>query len=101
MPWRIYERDRARDDVDRQERRRELDNTFRDVRRDVKGLGEKVDHLALIVEQLKDKDEAEANQRAGRVSVGKAIWIYILGGALLLVSIASGIVSIVVQARGG
>lgn len=101
VPWRIYERDRARDNADRQDRRRELDNVFRDIRREMREMRESDERLTAAVREMRQREEAEDNQRAGKVAVGRAVWIYILGGLLMLTSIASGIVTIVVAATGG
>lgn len=94
VPWRIYERDRERDDRDRDQRRRELDRILAGLRQGLERVETKVD---TVIDDL----EAEDNQRTGKVAVGRAIWVYVAGGALLLISIASGIVSIVVTLRGG
>jgi len=93
VPWRVYERDRIRDDRDRDTRRRELDHVLADMRQEIREVRE-------IAETVKDNQEADANQRSGKASVGKAIYTYVLLGIAAVVSIGVGVATLVVLITG-
>lgn len=93
VPWRVYERDRIRDDRDRDTRRRELDHVLSDMRTELREVRE-------IAEAVRDNQEADANQRSGKAAVGKAIYTYVLLGIAAVVSIGVGIATLVVLVSG-